>query len=818
MSVGVTRRVDRCLLVGDVPMLPVVPDGWLAVLVDPDLEVTADDLAEPVRAGLGGDSSGGAGGSEGSGLGGDSVLLLAAGPLGAELAAVLDRPVVAPDGPVVQTPGGVLVTTDIAGGWWRHRPGRAPEPLGPRWPSPDWQALVPPAPSWPTAVIAQPVPAGWLLSPGPVGAAAAYDGVEFAVAVDPERPRLLLDPTLTADLLAQAMTALPTRVRRVADLVPLGAGQGAGRFLAFSAARLLGEPVHLVNGVPLHPPAGPITVFALDAHRRPVWAEPAWLLRVTPDGAEEVVASSPPHASLRPLDPATYAMDLGWQVRLSGGGIHAFPGPPPPPAKGRASLPDPLGKGRSLSFTVTAPGALVLDTSPDDGPPGSGGSGPAAAGDAAVAGSGTSAGAAPLDGGLASPGSVGSLASTGSASSMGPAGSPGSAGPVGPTGSPGSAGSLASTGSASSMGSAGSPGSAGPVGSAGSAGVGVPDGRAGVYRVVVGSRDETIDDLVWPPLSAMFTALLTDIPAAVDLVVEGKSSTWGEAAERELAERHPGNGVTSGQAREFQRCDLLPVRLAPAPADPPAVVRHARNGLALLAAAAVVVLLLAVAGAVAFWPRGGDGADLAGGSEPRTATVPGTAPGSTAGSAAISSGSASPRPSVSASPRPGASTQAPASTSPGAPSTVASNPPLPLDTATNVAAGRVTSESSHTEAYRSDRVTDGDPLSYWESRNNALPQWVQVDLGGPVAVRRIVLRLPPSSEWPARTQTVTVLGSLDGSTFSTIAGGSCRFDAGNGQRATLGVSSGEQRYVRILISSNSIQPAGQLSSVEVYRG
>ncbi|WP_460491240.1 hypothetical protein [Dactylosporangium cerinum] len=112
MSIGVTRRVDRCLLVGDVPTVPVVPDGWLAVLVAPDLEVTADDLAEPVRAGLGG----------------DSVLLLAAGPLGADLAAALDRPVVAPDGPVVQTPGGILVTTDIAGGWWRHRPGRAPEP------------------------------------------------------------------------------------------------------------------------------------------------------------------------------------------------------------------------------------------------------------------------------------------------------------------------------------------------------------------------------------------------------------------------------------------------------------------------------------------------------------------------------------------------------------------------------------------------------------------------------------------------------------------------------------------------------------------
>src|SRR4051794_26039328 len=106
-SFGLTRRVDRCLLAGDVPTLPVLPDGWLAVLVAPDLEVTAADLTEPVRAALHD----------------DSVLLLAAGPLGAALATAIDRPVVAPDGPVIQTPGGILVTTDAAGGWWRHRPG-----------------------------------------------------------------------------------------------------------------------------------------------------------------------------------------------------------------------------------------------------------------------------------------------------------------------------------------------------------------------------------------------------------------------------------------------------------------------------------------------------------------------------------------------------------------------------------------------------------------------------------------------------------------------------------------------------------------------
>ncbi len=756
-GLGPIRKVDRCLLAGDVPALPAVPDGWLAVLVAPGLEVTAADLAEPVRTALAGD---------------DSVLLLAPGPLGEQLALALDRPVVAPDGPVIQTPGGILVTADAAGGWWRHAPGAPAVPLGPRWPAPDWQELVPATTLWPAAVIAQPVPAGWLLSPGPVGAAAAFDGVEFAVAVDPARPRLLLDPALTGEQLAQAMAALPTRVRRVADLVPLGAGQGAGRPLAAAAASRLGEPVHLVNGVPLHTPAGSITVFALDAHRRPVWAEPAWLLRLTPDGDEEVVASSPPHASLRPIDPATYAMDMGWQVRLGGGGIHAYPGPPPPPAKGRASLPVDAAadSGRALPVTAAVPVAAGDGAAPPFA---------VAAGDGATPPFAVAAGD-----GATPPFAV--AAGDGAGPPFAVAAGDGATPPFAVAAGDGAA-------------------------------LPAPGGRNGSYRVVVGAADEVIDDLVWPPLSAMFTALLSEIPASVDLVVRGKSSEWGEAAERELAERHPGSGVTSGQARDFQRCDLLPMPPVPAPPDPPAAVRHARNGLALLAAAAVVVLLLAVAGAVAFWPRGGTGADLTAGSEPRTATMPGDAAAPSAPPpSARASGSTSPKPGPSASsPRP--STSAQSSPSPGAPTTAASTPPLPLDPGTDAALGRPTSESSHTDVYSSGRVTDGDPMSYWESRNNALPQWVQVDLGSPVPVRRVVLRLPPSSAWPARTQTVTIQSSLDGATFTTISGASCRFDTASGQRATLGVASGQHRYIRVLISSNSVQPAGQLSSVEVYR-
>ena len=47
-------------------------------------------------------------------------------------------------------------------------------------------------------------------------------------------------------------------------------------------------------------------------------------------------------------------------------------------------------------------------------------------------------------------------------------------------------------------------------------------------------------------------------------------------------------------------------------------------------------------------------------------------------------------------------------------------------------------------------VVDGNPGSYWESANNAFPQWVQVDLGSSQTVNQVVLKLPTAG-WATRT-------------------------------------------------------------------
>ncbi|MFI6761787.1 discoidin domain-containing protein [Micromonospora sp. NPDC050417] len=136
---------------------------------------------------------------------------------------------------------------------------------------------------------------------------------------------------------------------------------------------------------------------------------------------------------------------------------------------------------------------------------------------------------------------------------------------------------------------------------------------------------------------------------------------------------------------------------------------------------------------------------------------------------------------------------------------------------TNLALNRPTAESGHVQAYGSVNVVDGNPNTYWESPNNAFPQWVQVDLGAPTSIRRLVLKLPPSSAWGTRNQTVTVQGSTNGSSFGTVVGPSTlTFNPASGNAVTVALPATTTRYVRVLIGANTGWPAGQLSELEIY--
>ncbi|WP_246144815.1 discoidin domain-containing protein [Actinacidiphila oryziradicis] len=134
---------------------------------------------------------------------------------------------------------------------------------------------------------------------------------------------------------------------------------------------------------------------------------------------------------------------------------------------------------------------------------------------------------------------------------------------------------------------------------------------------------------------------------------------------------------------------------------------------------------------------------------------------------------------------------------------------------TNLAAGKATSESSHADVYASSNVTDGNQGTYWESANNALPQWVQVDLASAQSAGRVVLQLPATRG--ARNQTLPLPGSTDGTTFTTIkASATYTFDPTTNNTVTLTFPATTQRYLRVNITANTGWPAGQISEFQVW--
>ncbi|WDZ82805.1 CARDB domain-containing protein [Micromonospora cathayae] len=135
----------------------------------------------------------------------------------------------------------------------------------------------------------------------------------------------------------------------------------------------------------------------------------------------------------------------------------------------------------------------------------------------------------------------------------------------------------------------------------------------------------------------------------------------------------------------------------------------------------------------------------------------------------------------------------------------------------NLAAGRPATASGANGPYVASHVTDGNPATYWESPSHAFPQWVQVDLGGSVEIDQVKLKLPPSTDWGTRTQTLAVQGSADGGSFGTLSASAGRvFDPASANTVTIDVAATRVRYVRVHVTGNTGWPAAQVAEFEVY--
>lgn len=134
---------------------------------------------------------------------------------------------------------------------------------------------------------------------------------------------------------------------------------------------------------------------------------------------------------------------------------------------------------------------------------------------------------------------------------------------------------------------------------------------------------------------------------------------------------------------------------------------------------------------------------------------------------------------------------------------------------TNLALGRAAKAGGANGGYPASNVTDGSQQTYWEGPLGSFPQWVQVDLGTQVNLDRLALKLPTG--WEARSQSLTVLGSADGTEFSTLTAAQARaFNPSAANTVNIDLPTATARFVRVQVGNNSGWNAAQLSELEVY--
>ncbi|ROP34973.1 discoidin domain-containing protein [Saccharothrix texasensis] len=142
-----------------------------------------------------------------------------------------------------------------------------------------------------------------------------------------------------------------------------------------------------------------------------------------------------------------------------------------------------------------------------------------------------------------------------------------------------------------------------------------------------------------------------------------------------------------------------------------------------------------------------------------------------------------------------------------------SAPPVPNP---DLAGGRVFTARSNVPGHAGPNANDGDAGTYWESAHNLFPQPLTVDLGATEEVGRVEVAVPPG--WEPRTQRITVRGSADGRTWTTlVANRGHRFDPATGNRVSITVPQAFQRHLRLVFTANTRWPAGQAAEVGVFR-
>jgi hypothetical protein len=159
------------------------------------------------------------------------------------------------------------------------------------------------------------------------------------------------------------------------------------------------------------------------------------------------------------------------------------------------------------------------------------------------------------------------------------------------------------------------------------------------------------------------------------------------------------------------------------------------------------------------------------------------------------------------------------STAANSPATVSLTGTGAANSTTNLALNQPISASSNASGYPATNANDGNPDTYWEGLDNSgYPQTLTVNLGSNTSIGTIILDLPPLSDWPNRTETLSVLGSTDDSSWTTlVASAGYNFSYSTGNTVTIDLPSGSSaQYVQLNFTANTGWSAAQVSEFEIF--
>jgi hypothetical protein len=158
------------------------------------------------------------------------------------------------------------------------------------------------------------------------------------------------------------------------------------------------------------------------------------------------------------------------------------------------------------------------------------------------------------------------------------------------------------------------------------------------------------------------------------------------------------------------------------------------------------------------------------------------------------------------------------SSAPGSPLTVALTGTGTTSSTTDLALNMPVTASSYTQNYVPANAVDGNTSTYWEATNGAWPSTITVNLQSVQTLGSITIDLPPATAWNTRTQTLSVLGSTNGTSFSTlVASATYTWNPSTGNTVTIPLPSGtSDQYVELAFTANSVQNGAQASEILIY--